>query len=131
MPNFRRAIFLGLTVGMFGGAVAVTPFGSALEEDVGLWWLFKVRGPIAPPPEVTIINVDKSALELEGEPWLSNAQRQCLQHARRPKERVWPRCLHADLIRALVRRDAAVITYDLTFENLKRRQSQDTESIIK
>lgn len=117
IPNIRSIVFLGLVVGVFGGAAAVTPFGAALEEDIGLWWLFKVRGPIAPPAEVVIVNVDKSPRELEAEVWLGEAHRQCLRHAHRPRERLWPRCLHADLIRALARRGAAVITYDLTFED--------------
>jgi len=73
-----------------------------LEEDVGLAWLFKLRGSRAAPKDVVVITTDKEAaldLELPREP------------------RKWPRSLHGDLIRRLTQQGATVIAFDLFFKD--------------
>jgi signal transduction histidine kinase/CheY-like chemotaxis protein len=79
---------------------AVSPGGQLLEENVGLGWLFRVRGPVAPPSSVVVVAIDsRSAIDL-GVP---------------EKPREWPRSLHGRLIEALVDRGAEVIAFDLMF----------------
>ena len=79
--------------------MATSP-GWALEENFGLSWLFKIRGPIEVPPEVIVIGIDReSSRDLGLDSDISK----------------WPRSIHADLIDNLVRHGASVIVLDLTF----------------
>ena len=101
MPRWRKAAILGLVVGVLGGILALTPLGAAIEEDVGLNWLFKIRGPVAAPAEVVVVGIDKRSADRLGLP---------------PMPRDWPRALHGRLIDELTRRGAAVIAFDLAFD---------------
>lgn len=95
---------IGIGTGLLGVVLAVTPLGSAFEKTVGLPWLFKVRGPVAPPPEVVVVAIDGStgrALELPKLP------------------RDWPRSVHAQLIDGLVAHDTSVIVFDMDFSRAK------------
>ena len=94
----------GLVTGIVGGVLLLTPLGSTLEEKVGLAWLFKVRGPVAAPPEVLIVNIDSNSAVKLDQP---------------SKMRDWSRSLHADLVGELVRRDASVIVFDVFFEEAR------------
>lgn len=76
-------------------------FGARLEEQLGLPWLFEVRGAIEPPRDVVVVGLDdRSAAQLG----LSSVPRE------------WPRSLHGKLVDELVRRGASVIAFDLRFE---------------
>ena len=46
-----RSLIVGAITGLLGAGLILSPLGTALEEEVGLAWLFQVRGPVAPPPE--------------------------------------------------------------------------------
>ena len=84
-----------------------------LEENVGLDWLFLLRGPQEQPAEVAIIAIDSdSAAALD-------------QH---PDPARWPRGLHADLIDRLVAAGASVIAIDLSFD-APRDAVQDTKLV--
>ena len=78
--------------------------GTEFEKTVGLPWLFKVRGPIEPPPEVAVVAIDGST-----------GRR--LDLPRLPRD--WPRTIHAQLIESLVERNAAVIVFDMDFSRVK------------
>jgi adenylate cyclase len=96
----RMAAALGLATGVLGLAVAVLPFGIALEENVGLSALFELRGPRPAPPEVVVVSIDTAstrALDLPSDP------------AR------WPRALHARLTESLAAAGASVIAFDIFF----------------
>ncbi len=101
MQTIRRAIILALATALFGGIFIETPLGLRLEEEVGLAWLFKLRGPVAPPAEVLIVSMDREAAR---------------RLAQSPKISDWDRSLHAELIDLLVARGAAVIVFDVFFD---------------
>jgi adenylate cyclase len=101
MSRFAKGSFLGIAVGILGSIASLTPFGLKLEEHFGLEILFRLRGHRTPPPEVVVVSIDKESsdrLNLSG-----NGKR-------------WPRSLHAALTETLAKRGAAVIAFDLFFE---------------
>ncbi len=100
MPGFQRAAILGLAVGALGGVLEFTPLGSALEESVGLWSLYRVRGPVGAPPQAVVVSIDKRSADRLGLP---------------PSPNKWPRSMHARLTDNLVRHGASVIVFDLDF----------------
>lgn len=96
----RRAIFAASLVGTFGAIFAVTPWGMATDRFAGLEWLYALRGPTSPPPEVVIVNMSKRSIDRLG---LPNDLGK------------WPRPLHAELIDYLAEQGAAVIVLDIFF----------------
>jgi adenylate cyclase len=104
MPRWLRGLLIGVATAVCGAALVVTPVGSSFEETVGLPWLFKVRGPIAPPPDVAVVAIDGST-----------GRR--LDLPRLPRD--WPRTIHAQLTESLVERGASVIVFDMDFSRVK------------
>jgi adenylate cyclase len=99
--RLRKSILLGLFVGALGVALRPTSLGVRLEEEVGLRWLFTLRGPVAAPPDVVVVSIDKgSAQQLGMEPG------------------AWPppRHIHAAIIRSLHRHGVSAIVMDVWFE---------------
>lgn len=96
--QWLRAIALGLVVGGGGAAFVASPPGLAFEETLGLSWLFLVRGPIEPPPDVAVVSLDKRSADALGLP---------LQPRR------WPRTVQAQAIGAIDRAGASAIAVDL------------------
>lgn len=74
------------------------------RENIGLKWLFTVRGAIEPPPEAVVVGINERAAENLGLP---------------PRPRGWPRSIHARLVDNLVKRGASVIVFDLDFQRAK------------
>jgi adenylate cyclase len=91
---------LGLVVGVLGIAFGLLPIGVALEEDVGLHGLFRLRGTVTPPSDVAIVAMDRTSAEALG-----------LPH----DFRRWPRRLHARLVETLIRCGASAIVFDVFF----------------
>jgi CHASE2 domain-containing sensor protein len=101
MGVIRRLLTPAFIAALAGGIVFLTPLGSALEQEVGLSWLFKLRGSVAAPASVVVVDIDaQSTIQLE----------------QPSKLRLWNRSLHAELIRNLAQRGAAVIVFDIFFE---------------
>ena len=52
---------LGLILLIAGSAIvlASTPFGRWLEEDIGLAWLFNLRGARPAPAQVVVVSIDQ------------------------------------------------------------------------
>lgn len=99
--NIIKGLTLGILVAISGIILASTPFGRWLEEDIGLSWLFKLRGPQAAPDDVVVVSIDqRSSAKLQ----LPN------------KPRKWPRLLHANLVEQLSRQGARVIAFDIIFD---------------
>ncbi len=96
-----KGIVLGLLIGLVGVVISATPDGMALEDDVGLHWLFNLRGPVAPPLDVVIVAIDEQARKELRLP---------------PKPSDWPRATHARLVRTLAAAHPTVIVFDLAFE---------------
>jgi len=95
-----KALILGLCVGVVGLLVGPLRFMLAFDEDFGLGLLFRLRGPVRPPPEAVVISIDRESSEHLGLP--DNPDK-------------WPRSLHAQLTEILSREGAAVISFDLHF----------------
>ncbi|MCU0833051.1 MAG: adenylate/guanylate cyclase domain-containing protein [Chromatiaceae bacterium] len=99
-----RRTLIGLLVGVFVGLAGLvldlSPRGLAFERNVGLTWLFKVRGPVEPPRDVVVVAMDGRTGDQLGLPLL-------------PRD--WPRSVHATLVEMLVERGASVIAFDVHF----------------
>ena len=93
---------LGLLVGMLG--VVINPWGVMLrlETSLGLDWLFAIRGPRSAPADVMVIAIDDRSAKTLGLP-SDTAE--------------WSRDLHARLVNRLQAMGAAVIVFDMAFED--------------
>jgi adenylate cyclase len=101
MSRISRGALLGVAVGIAGIVASNTPLGLNLEENQGLEVLFLLRGHRTPPPDVVVVSIDKeSADQLAQDDDVTN----------------WPRTLHADLTEKLAGSGAAVIAFDVFFE---------------
>ena len=99
-----KGLAVGLVTGLVGAAFGLTNPGAAFERNVGLSWLFHMRGAITPPSEVMVVGIDGHTGEQLGLPSL-------------PRE--WPRSTHAKLVDELTRRGAAAIVFDMQFDKPK------------
>ncbi|UCF94123.1 MAG: CHASE2 domain-containing protein, partial [Desulfobacterales bacterium] len=102
MSLLRRALIVGLLIGILGVNMALV--GPGLEEKYGLSFLYWLRGPRQPPADVVIVALDKKSsaeLNLHEDP------------------AKWPRSLHARLIEILTEQEAAVIAFDILFDEVR------------
>lgn len=108
LGTLRRRWWKGLTVGvvtgLLGAVLALTPLGNDFEKNVGLAWMFNVRGPTVPSPQVAVVAINERAAAKIGLP---------------PLPRDWPRSIHGKLVDNLVNRGAAVIVFDVDFQRPK------------
>jgi adenylate cyclase len=74
--------------------------GGGIEDRLGEFVLFHLRGPLPPPPEAVVVAEDRASAEALGLP---------------AGNRRWPRSLHARAIGKLRAQGAAVIVFDLMF----------------
>lgn len=129
-----RTWLVSMVVALFTTALAVLgaaqPFAANLEQRLGLWALFRLRGPLPPPPSVAIVAMNQEAaarislpsdetdyagyhrcrdvrVDASGE-----GRRSLLEPSRLER---WPRCLHAHLIDALAAAGASAILFDVSF----------------
>ena len=100
ISRLKKALLLGCIVALCGLIVTLLPIGSFLEEDIGLDILFKLRGVRKPPQEVVVVAIDKSSVDN-------------LKLSERPGK--WPRSVHATLVENLVKAQASVIVFDVSF----------------
>lgn len=112
MGRVTRAAALGIATGLLGCIIAVTSFD--IEQNIGLRWLFLVRGPIPNPPEAVVISFNKQEATTLGQS---------------VKPREWSRALHAKLIRKLMDHDVDVIVFDVLFE--RERDTEEDADFIK
>jgi adenylate cyclase len=103
--RLTRALARSLAVGALSAVAGLSflalPPGVGVEEWAGLGLLFKLRGPRTPPPEVVVVAIDRPAADALGLP---------------PNPARWPRAQHAELIEALHHGGAAVIAFDVVFD---------------
>ena len=108
MGDRSRRVVKGLGVGLITGLAGIlfglTNMGATFERDIGLSWLFHIRGAIAPPSDVAVVAINSHTGEQLGLPSL-------------PRE--WPRTIHARLVDELVRRGASAIVFDMQFDKPK------------
>jgi adenylate cyclase len=114
-----------LVVAVISAAICWIPGSEFLERNIGLGWLFRLRGPIEPPGEVVLVTISPSTA---ANIFLPNDARQfhrCegIGFGVRPSTHLalptmpsrWPRCLHAMLIDKLARAGARAIVFDVLF----------------
>jgi adenylate cyclase len=104
MSRRLKGLVFGVVTGFIGVILGLTPLGADFEKHVGLDWLFHVRGPIDPPPEVAVVAINERDIAGLGLPKL-------------PRD--WPRSIHGELIEKLVEQGAAVIVFDMDFQRAK------------
>ncbi|MGH8523787.1 MAG: CHASE2 domain-containing protein, partial [Gammaproteobacteria bacterium] len=104
MPRWLKGLLVGVLTGLSGALLGLSNLGVTFERGVGLSWLFNLRGPIDPPPEIAVVAIDTRTGEHLGLP-------------SSPQE--WPRSIHARLVDALVERGASVIVFDVLFDKPK------------
>ena len=102
MPSALKALIFAFIAGLAGILASVMPWSLPLEENLGLNALFTLRGVQNPPDDVVVVAIDRESarkLNLPMEP------------------RKWPRSLHARLIQHLRTAGAAVIAFDMIFND--------------
>ena len=100
MARLIKATIIGLLIGILGVLGGFVPFGFNLEENIGLDFIFRLRGFRDPPTDVIIASLDKATvdnLQLPANPYR------------------WPRSLHANLIENLIQKGASVVVFDMMF----------------
>lgn len=104
MPNWIRSVIIGLCTAVAGLILTVTEFGHEYERDVGLAWMFTIRGPLPSPSEVAVIGLNSKSGKHLGLPAL-------------PRD--WPRSVHGRILGELKARDAEVVVFDYDFSRAK------------
>ncbi|EWY35703.1 hypothetical protein N825_37530 [Skermanella stibiiresistens SB22] len=97
----QNAVVLALITAGVASLLALSPVARLMEEEFGLAWLFKLRGPVAAPDDVVVVALDRPSARRLGLP---------------PQVRLWPRSLRARMVDDLARRGATAIAIDLTLE---------------
>jgi adenylate cyclase len=95
---------VGLLTGILGLAVSLFPLGLDLEENIGMGLLFRLRGPRTTPSDVIVVALDKVSADNLNLPM-------------DPEK--WPRSLHARLTKNLAKEGAAVIAFDIIFDEAR------------
>lgn len=105
--RMRRAaigLAVGLITGLAGTLFGLTNWGADFERNVGLSWLFGMRGPVEAPADVAVVAIDgRTGVELDL-PTL-------------PRD--WSRTLHARMVDELTRLGASAIVFDMQFDKPK------------
>ena len=100
-PLVIHSLLLGLLTALVGVLAASIPPLAELETNIGLHWLFKLRGPRDAPSEVAVISID----------------RESSRHFNLPNEpRKWPRRYYTELVKRLSQLGVQVICFDIIFE---------------
>ena len=102
-----NSFLVALVVMVVGFVSAISPFGQWLEEDIGLPWLFKLRGEIAAPANVAVISIDQNSASELGLP---------------AKPRKWPRHYHGQLVEQLSAHGATAIGFDIIFDEQRQQE---------
>lgn len=109
-----KACLSALLIGIFGAVLCLTKMGLYFEEELGLAWLFKLRGSITSPKDVIIVNIDKSSAEI-------------LSLPEDPEK--WPRSYYARLIEKLNQQNPAIIAFNIYFG--EERDSENDAMLAK
>jgi adenylate cyclase len=89
-----------LLIGGVGLLFSQTSPGLYLEEEFGLEWLFRLRGPVKPPQEVVIVAIDQLSSEILHLP---------------DDPETWPRSYYARLVEKLNAYNPAIIAFNIHF----------------
>lgn len=108
--NILKRIVPGLLVGLIGATISLLPSAVSLEQNLGLHWLFHLRGRIAPPADVVLVAIGQPTADQLGLPF---------------KPSQWPRHLHARIIDNLSRAGASAIVFDVRFDSTSSASEHD------
>ncbi len=100
MKRWIKGFLVGIFVAIVGVGLGLSPLGAGFEQNVGIAWLFKVRGVVEAPGDVVVIAMDSRTGENLGLPTL-------------PRD--WPRSMHGRLVDELMARGASTIVFDVHF----------------
>ncbi len=119
------AVLAGVGVGAMSAALLAIPAVRATEQQVGLRWLFQLRGPVDPPADITLVLINQQAADNLSLPRDGESFYRCegLHIGARPATHVsvpampsrWPRCLHARLLRVLQAAAVELVVFDVLF----------------
>ena len=110
MSGYRKAVLFGIIMGVLGILAGLMPAVDGLDQSIGLYAFFNLRGKTTPPPETVIVSIDRES-----------AQRLDI-----PRDAVkWPRSAHAELLDILRIGGASVIAFDILFD--EHRAPEDDE----
>ncbi len=109
LKPFLPTAILALLGGTLGIAAAVSPWGEWLETQLGLPFLYGLRGTRPPPSDVVIVSVDPASARELGQP---------------VKIRKWDRRLHAELVEAVTRHGAKVVVFDIFFDEPRKNDPE-------
>src|SRR3954468_8041939 len=112
-------------IGALGSLLLFIPQIKDLEQDVGLRWLFHLRGPLDPPSNVMLVTMNLDASRNIFLPRDPEKYHRCIDlrvgtgtpnhESLPPIPAPWPRCLHAILTQKLHRAGASTIVFDVLF----------------
>jgi len=115
----------GIAVGALCAALLLIPQIRSLEQQVGLQWLFALRGPVEPPGQAVLVLMNErsaDSISLSRDP---ERFHRCedLRVGAKPATHVslpempsrWPRCVHARLLDRLAESGARLVVFDVLF----------------
>ena len=122
-----KSVASGVAVGAVCTALLWIPPIRNLEQEIGLQWLFNLRGPVKPPDDVLMVIINQRAASNISLPRDPEKFHRCLDlvvgpvpptHVSLPSmPSRWPRCLHARLVNKLADAGAAAIAFDVLFRD--------------
>lgn len=102
MKPLLKGLLVGAATAVAGFVFYLTPAGRFVEQNIGLDWLFTLRGVLPPPAEVVVVAMDKASSRQLGLP-------------EAPLK--WPRDYHARVIDILKHQGARGIVFDVLFRD--------------
>ncbi len=109
MSLWLQSVIQGLLIALLGLLISLSSGVTDTETELGLDWLFTLRGSRPPPKDVVVISIDRESSNHFGLP-------------NEPEH--WPRLLHARLVDSLAAAGARVIAFDILFDK-PREAAQD------
>ena len=123
--RFPTVIVLAIAVGTIGAIFVLVPQVQSLEQNLGLGWLFRLRGPVAAPAEVVVVTISREAAANIFLPRDPEKFHRCddIRTGTMPATHLglpalparWPRCLHALLVDKLAGAGARIVAFDVLF----------------
>ena len=110
----KLALALGLLGLVLGLVLGLLPSIADLEQRFGLPWLFALRGANLAPPDVVILAINGETTDTLNLP---------------EKPAQWSRALHIEAVNRLRQAGAAVIVFDLFFEESRAQDSEFAAAI--
>ena len=125
----------GVAVGAVCAALLTIPEIRALEQQVGLQWLFTLRGPIDPPGNAVLVLMNERSADSISLPRDPERFHRCedLRVGAKPATHMslpempsrWPRCVHARLLERLSEAGARLVVFDVLFRERPRHPAEE------